>query len=596
MTPENEIHHFSRVEFTRFKAFKKFRVTLNEFNILVGPNNAGKSTVLSAFRILAAAMRSAHARRSTLVRGREGMVQGHKVDLSAISVGEENIFYNYNSSAHAEVIFRLSNGNSLSLYFSESGGCVLIPDAQGKAVVSTSSLKKQFNCPIGFVPILGPVEHNERLYEREAARQALFNYRAARNFRNIWHHYPENFDEFRSVLKQTWPGMDIERPEIDRSYEKPHLFMFCPEERIPRELFWSGFGFQVWCQMLTHLIQSKNVSLFLIDEPDIYLHSDLQRQLLTLLRNMGPDILIATHSTEIISDADTDEIVLINKNRQSSRRLQNPSQLVEVFDALGSNTNPILTQIAKTKRALFVEGKDFQILGKFARKLNASGVGNRQDFAVVVVDGFNPERIRSLKNGMEATLGAKIVTAAILDRDYRYDAECAAITMDCEGFCTYVKILNRKEIENFLLVPEAIDRAVAQRVADRQRRTGKANDYRLKTDDILNDFAKSKKSYVTSQILSGCRQFSRSTSIGIDETIINEETLISIDNLWSDHSARLRLVSGKEAFSHVNRHAQEIYGVSVTSAAVINAMRVNEIPTEMVELVNMLVDFSTTSP
>ena len=29
---------------------------------------------------------------------------------------------------------------------------------------------------------------------------------------------------------------------------------------------------------------------------------------------------------------------------------------------LGSNLNPILTQLAKTKRVLFVEGKDFQIL------------------------------------------------------------------------------------------------------------------------------------------------------------------------------------------------------------------------------------------
>ena len=56
--------------------------------------------------------------------------------------------------------------------------------------------------------------------------------------------------------------------------------------------------------MLTHVIQSKNVSLFLIDEPDIYLHSELQRQLLMLLRNLGPDILIATHSTEMITESE----------------------------------------------------------------------------------------------------------------------------------------------------------------------------------------------------------------------------------------------------------------------------------------------------
>jgi predicted ATPase len=204
-------------------------------------------------------------------------------------------------------------------------------------------MKTQFNCPIGFVPILGPVEHHEQLYEKEAARLALFNYRASRNFRNIWYHYPDKFEEFRATVTETWPGMNIERPTVDLSHDKPRLHMFCPEERIPREIFWAGFGFQVWCQMLTHLIQSNDKSLFLIDEPDIYLHSDLQRQLLNLLRNLGPDILIATHSTEIVTEAEPDDIILISKHRKNGRRIKHPAQLAEVFAMLGSNINPILT-------------------------------------------------------------------------------------------------------------------------------------------------------------------------------------------------------------------------------------------------------------
>jgi hypothetical protein len=51
---------------------------------------------------------------------------------------------------------------------------------------------------------------------------------------------------------------------------------------------------------------------------------------------MGPDILIATHSTEIISEAETDDIVLINKSRQSARRIKQPEQLEEVFSILGN--------------------------------------------------------------------------------------------------------------------------------------------------------------------------------------------------------------------------------------------------------------------
>ena len=292
-----EFHNFVRVDFNRFKAFETFTLHLRHFNILVGPNNAGKSTILTAFRILAAAMRKAVSRKPEIVQTPRGLGYGYKVDLSDIAVSEENIFYNYDDFTPATVTFTISNRNKLILYFPERHSCVLLLEAS-KQVLSPTVFRSQFKCQIGFVPILGPVEHSEPRYEKEAARLALFNYRAARNFRNIWHHYPERFDEFRDILIETWPGMDIQRPFIEGSGKDARLYMFCPEDRIPREIFWAGFGFQVWCQMLTHLIQSSDVALFLIDEPDIYLHSELQRQLLSLLRNLGPDIMIATHSTE----------------------------------------------------------------------------------------------------------------------------------------------------------------------------------------------------------------------------------------------------------------------------------------------------------
>lgn len=589
----NRMHQFVRVEFRRFKAFKTFAIDLKHFNVLVGPNNAGKSTILTAFRILAAALRRATTKSADVVPSPNGPVLGHPIEISSISVAEENIFYNYDDSEAATVTFYLSNKNSLTLYFPERGTCYLLSDAEGKRVSSPSTFRTHFNCPIGFVPILGPVDHDEPLYEREAARRALFSYGAARNFRNIWHHYPERFDEFRSVLQQTWPGMDIERPELQRSPGRPLLHMYCPENRIPREIFWSGFGFQVWCQMLTHLIQSKDVSLFLIDEPDIYLHSELQRQLLGLLKNLGPDILIATHSTEIITEADTDDIVLVNKGRRSARRIRDPSQLEEVFKILGSNINPILTQLAKTRRVLFVEGKDFQILGKFARKLGKTGVGNRSDFAVVPIEGFNPERIRNLKSGMETTLGSKIVGAAVLDRDYRSDAECDAVTQSCKQFCEYVMILKRKEIENFLLHHAVLDRAAEQRITERTRRSGVAQPYEPQAAEVLNMFAASMKSHVQSQYMLFRKNFERKHAPTLDEAVVSKSAIEEFDARWSDANGRLNMVPGKDALAEVNKVLQERYKISLTPTAIVDAMRLAEVPEEMQELIQMLTTFST---
>ncbi len=226
---------FVEVQFHRFKAFKDFKFRIRHFNILVGPNNAGKSTILTAFRILAAAMRVGASRRAIMIKGPNGRVFGHGLDLSAISVAEENIFFDYNDSNAAWVKFTLANGNILTLYFPEIGYSYLIAEnARGLAVETPKAVREAFPCPIGFVPILGPVEHKEPLFLKEAAHRALFSYHAARNFRNIWHHFPQKFEEFRTALQQTWPGMDIERPQVDTSHDKPLLHMFCPEARVPR--------------------------------------------------------------------------------------------------------------------------------------------------------------------------------------------------------------------------------------------------------------------------------------------------------------------------------------------------------------------------
>jgi predicted ATP-dependent endonuclease of OLD family len=86
-------------------------------------------------------------------------------------------------------------------------------------------------------------------------------------------------------------------------------------------LFWAGFGFQIWCQLLTHLAQAGDADLIVVDEPEVYLHPDVQRQLLPLLKTLGPAILLATHSAAILSGAQADEILLIDKRHNSTSRL-----------------------------------------------------------------------------------------------------------------------------------------------------------------------------------------------------------------------------------------------------------------------------------
>jgi hypothetical protein len=172
-----------------------------------------------------------------------------------LPISLENVHTNYNSS-DSRVTFRLSNGNRLHLVFPDDGGCILLPETQGNLVTTAASFKREFPITLTVVPVLGPVEHREVRRERSTVVAGLSTHRASRHFRSYWYYFGEGFDAFSHLIQTTWPGMEIRPPEID--YTSGELSMFCLEDRMTRELYWVGFGFQVWCQLLTHLSRSRD--------------------------------------------------------------------------------------------------------------------------------------------------------------------------------------------------------------------------------------------------------------------------------------------------------------------------------------------------
>lgn len=369
--------------------------------------------------------------------------------------------------------------------------------------------------------------------------------------------------------------------------------MFCPEERFPRELYWAGFGFQVWCQMLTFIVRSRNASLLLIDEPDIYLHSDLQRQLVALLRELQSDVLLATHSTEIISEADPGELLIINKRAQSAKKISDPAQLQNVFDALGSNLNPTLTQLAKTRRAVFVEGKDFQILAGFARKLGKHAVANRADFVVIPAEGFNPERVSDLAKGVELTLGTKIRKAVIFDRDYRPDKEVARVQEELGRFASLTHIHKRKELENYLLEATAVDRAIERQVQEHNKRSDHKVQCNERAEALFDALSAPMKHRVSAQFLARRQSHEKVGSPALDQTTITQKLLEEFEAIWADWKKRRDMIPGKEFLSIMNQHLQRHYGVTLTPTAIINAIQPEEVPEEIRELIQALDRFRT---
>jgi predicted ATPase len=581
------------VRFSHYKAFSSFVVHLQEFNVLVGPNNSGKSTIVSAFRILHEGLRKAKAKSPERVEVNGLLTMGYRLNIEELPVASENIFHNYDESRPASVVFKLSNDSSLSLQFPERGSCIMVAEPKSGDVRSPKDFRSKFDVDVAFVPILGPVDHREPLFAKEAARLALMTNGASRNFRNIWHHYPEDFDRFRELVQRSWPGMDILKPEISDGRQ---LNMYCPEDRYLREICWSGYGFQVWCQMLTFIVKASSASLLVIDEPDIYLHSDLQRQLVALLRELGPDILIATHSTEIIAECEPTSLLNINKRKTMASRVKDVSQLKRVFTALGSNLNPTLTQIAKTKRVVFVEGLDFQLLSVFARSQGLQRLANRSDFAVVQTEGFNPRRAVDLAAGIEKTVGSKVLRAVILDRDYRCDAEIADVRAELEKNGFKVHIHGRKEIENYLLVPSCLQAALVSRLKEKARRGGVVPANAPELQPILSEAMEHFRHDVFAQRLARFQDFKKRTASHLDSATVNATLSKEFEQRWNETGGPEALVPGKEVLARLNSKLQDLVGVTISGSQIASQFTKASIPTDLGELLNMLDLFGMTDP
>src|SRR5215475_8010976 len=113
---------FKAVEFTNFKGLEHYRVPLEDVTVLVGSNNCGKSTIISAFRALEVGLRAARSRTAQRFDLGDSSVVGYLLSPDALPISLENVHTDYRD-ADSRILFRLEDQNSLELLFPKDGGC-----------------------------------------------------------------------------------------------------------------------------------------------------------------------------------------------------------------------------------------------------------------------------------------------------------------------------------------------------------------------------------------------------------------------------------------------------------------------------------------
>jgi len=386
--------------------------------------------------------------------------------------------------------------------------------------------------------------------------------------------------------------MDILRPEL-ASLGDTKLAMFCTEDRISRELFWAGNGFQVWCQILTHLGRQRDITALVIDEPELYLHPNLQRQLVSILRDSGPDIVLATHSSDLVADAEPLDLLLIDKKRGAARRIDEAAAISLVLASLGSSHNFVLTQLARTRRVVFVEGQDFKILERFARRLGIQGLSSNQEFSVIPLEGFPTlDRLRSVCLGVRLALGLNCAFAGVFDRDYRPESELQELRDAFESELVFAHIHERKELENYLFSPVVLDRALSRAAAEHFRRTGERRTTGSSAAAMLEELTDSMKD----QVFASYQAARLEKQPAHQRSSILRETNSWLDATWATLDGRLEIVPGKQLLSRFLGHVQETIRISVSPRAIIDAFETDDFAADLRRLIRGLDQFRAAKP
>lgn len=563
------------VRIEHYKAFDKFTLTLGSKAFLVGPNNAGKSTLISAVRAASEMLRHASRRRTTLYRTHGGRaVRAHELSPVAKTLVEENLRHQFRT---AETSLRLKTDTDLILTAVWPEDEDEIPffylERQDGRLLSEPRSVRELVGGIGIVSGLYPVNHQERVLADDYVRTHFETRRSSQHARNHLLQLArgdDEWDDFRQYLLGWLPELDdIEvatRPGADPGTQEIDVFIMEHDDRTPKELFWAGDGMQVFIQLLVHCWRLTGADVVVLDEPDLYLHADLQRRLVRLLQSTTAQTITATHSAEMLAEAAADAVVWVDKSRRRGVRRPAPATLEDLSAQIGSNFNLRLATALRARTVLFVEGQDMALLRRLASTCSANAVAEERRCSVIGMEGFSKwVHVEPFHWLVEKFLVGAVKVFVLLDRDYRTDAQVGHIEHALGAAGVTAHVWRRKELESYLLEPRAIARLTGLDEVEVIERLSKI------TDAMTYE--------VTGEFLAHRQADERAT--GKSPSTILTAALADITKSTDDPEWRLHRYPPKKVISTLNQGLQTEGLRTISPPALARAIKEPELDAEM---------------
>ena len=475
----------TRLTLCNFKSVGKQVYDFTQFDLLVGRNNSGKSTVLQAMAIWQFCIDEFHRSKRTGNTGIQVVLpnftalpvpefillwknrtdRAYPLDAGTGKKKQEfiliQILLEWQDSAGKAGSFgvELRYHSPQTMYAIPAGGWARFRECE-----KSGQLPR-----IAYVPPFSGLEPSEKFLDVSPMRQQVGKAQPGSVLRNLLLRVskpsqrdtdgrkpprtpsPADWDELASIIER-WFSVKISRPRYE-STRDVYITVEYTQDGRQYDIIAGGSGFHQTLTLLAFLFGYRPTTI-LLDEPDAHLHVNLQREILDYFRRksqeLGTQFLIATHAEEFARGVDASQIVSL-LNRVPTRIESTPA----VLRAMADVSNEEITRLMGSPYILYVEGEsDERILRAWAGACGAQAAIDKVCFKSM--GGGGKENMKERADQHFSALQQIIPDVARLmlfdfdDGDHAFHPDAANPVL---------AEWKRKNIENYLLVPDAWRRA-----------------------------------------------------------------------------------------------------------------------------------------
>lgn len=475
----------NKLTLRNFKSVGEQVYEFTAFDLLVGRNNSGKSTVLQAMAIWQFCVDEFGRTRRTGTTG----IQVVLPNFTALPVPEFSLLWKDRTIRQnpwdktskkrkqdyilIEILLEWQDSGGKSEQFGvdlryHSPQTIYAIPAGGWA--KFRECVAQVNLPrVAYVPPFSGLEPTEKRLDDPPMRQQVGKGQPGSVLRNLLLKVStaapqdessgkaktgamSDWQELADVLYR-WFHVKISQPKYD-STKDVFITVEYAQDGKQYDIISGGSGFHQTLTLLAFLFGYKPTTI-LLDEPDAHLHVNLQREIIDYFKKKsqerGIQFLIATHAEEFARGVDASQIVSL-LDRSPKRVASTPA----VLHAMAAVSNEEITRLMGSPYILYVEGEsDERILRGWADACGAQVAIDKVCFKAMGGGGK-----ANMKDRADHHFLALQQIIPKVNRLMLFDFDDDKEAFHPEANNPVLHEWKRKNIENYLLVPDAWLRAV----------------------------------------------------------------------------------------------------------------------------------------